>query len=950
MFRRRPLGVTMRPRMAKKKQASQSASLAAWEELDLTRAAAEGKLPRAFEVDEVIDQVTEVLNAGRIPVLTGESGIGKTAVVYEMARRAAAGEGPAALRGRRIVQFSFARRAAGLRKPDEQMRPEVLKLVEALLRGEGDVAPFFRDLHLAYQFDVEAQLELLALRMDQPVLAEGERSMLESMFEFFPGLQNRYVLVHMGEPDAERSRRILTQWAEEQRFTTGVTFDASAIDASLTLTHRFLSRSRMPRKGIDLLNQVGALVGPERAATSSDVIERFCRSHNVPRVLVDPLLPLDLQQVEAKFRSELLGQQEAVSALVSIIGLVKAGLSDLRRPFGVFMFVGPTGVGKTHAAQLLAQYLFGGRERVIRINMADYPDESGAFTLFGMPGEYGARRQGMLTHKLAGRPFAVLLLDEFEKAHPKVHDRFLQLFDEGSFINAAGETVACRSLIVIATSNAGAEVYRTGAFGFAASADRAWRDAEAERRLHEHFRFEFLNRFDRVVHFRPLSREDIRTIALRELEQLRERNGLRQRGLELEVDESVLDWLAVNGYDPDNGARFLRRTIEKHVTTALADAIVRDNPPPGTTVRLTVRQNVVVARPVEAPAPAPVKLTLELPRGAGVEVAALDRAGLEAEATRILEDAAPLMRALEEKRGERSVLLERMNEPGFWEDATARRGVLDRFRSLDVSVRIEERFARAVSRLGEVLRGDGEAADHEARLARALERAAGALQDWRTRMDEEGAGPVWVVISNADAMRAAGEWIEDLTRMELAWCRRMHLQASVVAFDEGDGELRRVVIEVDGPGASAFMEMEEGMHRLRRPKSKDARARIDIVPRGPSPESEWEGMRPMVGRGARFGVRPEWRGRLELEEQGVVVQLAAADARVLSHLLHDLREAWGGSGVAAGEAETARVYGENGAWARDPRTEAPATRLKDVLEGRLDGFLEAWKRRARAGV
>src|SRR5688572_26272256 len=209
------------------------------------------------------------------------------------------------------------------------------------------------------------------------------------------------------------------------------------------------------------------------------------------------------------------------------------------------------------------------------------------------------------------------------------------------------------------------------------------------------------------------------------------------------------------------------------------------------------------------------------------------------------------------------------------------------------------------------------------------------------------------MISNADPLRAGSEWVEDLARMELEWCRRMHLPAAVVVVDESDGELRRVVIEADGPGASAFLEMEQGVHRLRRPppKGKDARARIDVIPRGPSPETEWAGIRPVAGaRPPRLGLRPQWRGKAAFPEQGVTLQFSAADARALSHFLNDLSEAWRGTAGGSGELEPARTYGENGGWVRDPRTEAPAARLKDVLEGRLDGFLEAWKRRARVGV
>ncbi len=188
--------------------------------------------------------------------------------------------------------------------------------------------------------------------------------------------------------------------------------------------------------------------------------------------------------------------------------------------------------------------------------MADYQTERAPSVLFGDPGEAKlALRRGVLTQRVAGHPFAVLLLDEFEKAHVKVTDQFLQLFDEGAFINGNGETVACRSMIIIATSNVGAELHREPAAGFA-SQDFARLEHELQRKLAQRFRFELLNRFDQIVHFKPLSRADVRTIAARELQSLKERIGFKRSGLELDVDESVLDWLAVHGYD-----RALRRAL-----------------------------------------------------------------------------------------------------------------------------------------------------------------------------------------------------------------------------------------------------------------------------------------------------------------------------------------------------------------------------------------------------
>lgn len=675
------------------------------------------------------------------------------------------------------------------------------------------------------------------------------------------------------------------------------------------------------------------------------MIERFCSLHHVPRVLVDPSTPLDLSDLEGQFRSRVLGQHLAVRTVVEMIGAIKAGLSDMRRPFGVFLFAGPTGVGKTHLAQLLAEYLFGSRERVIRLNMADFAEDASAATLFGSPEGYRPSDQrGVLHQRVVGHPFAVLLLDEFEKAPRKVHDRFMQLFDEGSFTNGLGEQVSCRSMIIIATSNAGAEVYHGSVFGFSGSGDSQALMRELDRRLESCFRFEFLNRFDQIVHFQPLSRQDIRAIALRELEQLEERGGFRQRGLRLEIDESVLDWAAAYGYDPDYGARFLRRMIERHVTTALADALVREALRPGASVELMARGGKIVARaqqPREEVRAAREGVTLPLGTTSARRV--MGRAELVEQAAQVLASAAALIEALAERRRIYSELLEKINQPGFWRSEPSRTATLEEFRRLDASIQTESRLAQPIHRLQEATESGRATHLDLDPLARLVESAGAALRDWHDRLAEEGPGAVWLVVSNSDPLRPSDRWIEDLVRMELAWCGKLRLSAAVVGYEIIEDQLNRVAIEAQGPGAASYLAMEEGLHKLNRAADKggDARARIDIIAQGPAPRELWPEMTSARRKPIRFGLEPTVRGRLELTRSGLTVELLGVRGEMLGHLLHDLRRQW--EQTASDTPQIARNYGESGTGARDPRTGVVVPRLRDVLRGGLDPFLDAWR-------
>ncbi|MFT5155224.1 MAG: ATP-dependent Clp protease ATP-binding subunit ClpC [Planctomycetota bacterium] len=585
--------------------------------------------------------------------------------------------------------------------------------------------------------------------------------------------------------------------------------------------------------------------------------------------------------------------------------------------------------------------------------------------LFGDADMPASQRKGVLCQRLAGQPFAVLLLDEFEKASSTVHDRFLQLFDEGEFINGAGDTVSCRSLIIIATSNTGAEVYRGGLLGFAGGWNQATIDREIERHLQDSFRFEFLNRFDRLVAFSPLDRETIREIALRELRALEQRSGLRRRGLKIELDDGVIDWLSVRGYHPDYGARFLHRTIEREVSTPVAGLLVRQVETEGRQVALSVRAGRVHARLTPRIAPlAARQAQVAVSEASGAALSkAMDRAELARQGRAIVEAGDSMLPEFELRRAEYESLLVTIGQPDFWSRERDDE-LLERFRVLDVSLQVEGRHLEAIESLREELdRCERESTRNLEALARAFEAGTDALDAWRHRRASEGEGSVWMIISRLDPLREGTDvshWIRELVRMECAWCKAQGLEVTPVAIGPAEGDPLRVALLVEGPGSQSYLAMEEGEHRMHREGAGDLRAKVEVCVRNARPTSDGGVSQAASARDRERGAKSaahdlraiRSRGTvindlkashtisLALEKRGRTLTFLGAEPELMLCLMDDLARAWDHDGHAA--PELARIYGASGRGASDPRTEASVARLKDVLKGRLERFFDAW--------
>jgi ATP-dependent Clp protease ATP-binding subunit ClpC len=928
--------------MKKRRKEERGDDLSKLIERDLTALARAGKLAAAHGLDQTCAEVIALLEQHRTsPLLAGEPGVGKSAIVLEIARRVVEGRAGGNLAEARILEVPVAGVFARTANP-KQAAELFEELLEHLALVEQTIV-YIRDAALLQGATLTPVLirHLRAGRLR--FIFEAEPRHAQSLLRSDETIAERVHLLLIAEPTLERARWILGRVAEGLEQELALLIDPAACDLALRLSARFLLARRLPRKAIELLGEAASeaagaakeRLGPE------EVLARFCAATRLPRFVVDDAVPLDLDETERFFGERILGQGDAVGAVLRAVALLKAGLNDPRRPLGTFLFSGPTGVGKTHLAKLLAEFLFGATDRLVRLNMADYPDDGDETNVFGSPwGQTLGERRGELTRLLEGKAFAVLLLDEFEKASSACHDRFLQLFDEGRFINAAGETVPCNNVLIVATSNVGAEVYREPPIGFAGARTRAELLGEVDRRIAAAFRAEFLNRFDAICHFHPLGKVEIRKIAQREVGRVLEREGIRARGLEVEVAPAVVDLLVERGYSPSFGARFLQREIEKTLTAALAVEIARRPLPPGTRLRVVVRpQGLVVAEVEKRVAPANPRAPLSLPaQGAATTRKRLDRDALVVQSAALLRRAQALGLAagkapLEEKR---AVLLAASQAPNFWDTPEVAAQVLRDFRGVEAQLADLERLQRTCQ-LAARRAVESRTEAHLAQAARALEEAAREVQLAEARLAAGEQGQVddalLEVTASGEAL-AHRAWVESLARMYVAWAERRGYEARIVA--EGL-DPACAVVRLAGPGVAGFLAGEAGLHRrLEEAERLGAFVRVHrAVPGEGAAQVQVREVRRRAGTlvervGCEASARDEGRGRaLELAGGEGPEALALVARALLSR----------GSDE---EPEARRYHLGRGARVEDPRTGAGTPRWKDVLRGELDLFIAAW--------
>jgi len=563
---------------------------------DLVAAARDGDVLEPLFREAEVERALGYIDDKRSVLIIGPEGAGKTALIHGIAHAMAKRDKGA------IRQLSTTQAMSGTKWLGE-WQTKTTRLAQKA--GEEGVALYYTDVwNLATvgktNNDPACMLDALRPLIESQavtVIGEATPAILRKM-QRTPGFIHLFQHIAVTPLEPTQVDHVLGAAA----IAGGMPLDRESVDALVQTTTRFLPARPQPGPALNLLSQVRdyhaqkTSIGEGETVNAAFIEKVFCIYTGLPRFVVSRGATVSAKSVREWFQDRLVGQRKAIEAVVETIALFKAGLHDPNRPLGTFLFVGPTGVGKTELARLVATYLFGSAKRMLRFDLSEFKDYHSFAMLLGNPER--PQQPARLLDPVRAQPFQVVLFDELEKAHSNIWDVFLQLLDEGRLTPPGGRPVDFRNTIVIATSNVGAQTSGRSV-GFGSGTDNNARADAIQEALEKQFRPEFINRFAHVVIFHPLSANEVRTVARQELKRILAREGITGRNLVVDVDDATLDFIIEGGFDPRYGARGLKRELQRQLVLPLAMTIMEKGVEPGAIMRVLHKKGRIQVRVVE---------------------------------------------------------------------------------------------------------------------------------------------------------------------------------------------------------------------------------------------------------------------------------------------------------------------------------------------------------------
>ena len=772
-----------------------------------------------------VDAIQGALSASppRSVLLVGEPGVGKSTLIAETLRRL--GED----------WFAFQAGAADVNAGQMYVGMLEARVQEIVGRlGRRRIAWIFPSFEEALWSGQHQQSPRGVLDALLPHIEAGEAVILgeidprayELVLQNRPRVSRLFEVVRLAPMAQSEAIEVARDWASHH----GVDVDEETLAEALDLATHYLPAAAAPGNLLRVLELVRDRVarGVADSIDPETVIATLSDATGLPLHVLDPRTPLDLDRVREYFTARVLGQPEAVECLVDRIALVKAGLTDPTRPLGVFLFVGPTGTGKTEIAKAFSAFVFGSEDRLLRLDMSEYQTPESLERLLG--DATTQHEASPLIAQVRKQPFSVLLLDEFEKAHAQIWDVFLQVFDDGRLTDRNGRTVDLRHCVIILTSNLGSAIPRGPGVGFVGRSG-TFDAAGVVKSVSRSFRPEFLNRIDRIVVFRPLGREIMRALLEKELTDVLERRGFRMQPWAVEWDEAAVDFLIEEGFSAELGARPLKRAVEQHVLTRIATAIVERQFPEGDQfLFISAREDAGLEVTFVDPDAEIAGEQAYVPDGElTLARLALDPEGSEPEAAYLRSELAGLVQRVRAWDAAKHDALEEARTTAFW-NSDERHAVLGLIEYLD---RLGAATATA-ERLAARLSADRGAHSRELvqLLAKRLHVLAAALDGLDAR--EASDARLTVRAGHSDDAVACERFVQELESMYVSWADGRGMR---IRRNGGAGE---TVLDVSGLGAYTLLKGESGIHVLELPHEEDrgfdrVTAFVEVDPAGAEP-------------------------------------------------------------------------------------------------------------------